>query len=88
MPLVINSLGGVHTHTQHTHILMIHTGSILRNQVVQAVSCYFNCNSCLKQLYISNKMEWFSYKGEWGMTCIKEFKERAGLEYVLKALGY
>ena len=42
MPLVINSLGGRHTHThththihihKHTHILMIRTGSILRNQV-------------------------------------------------------
>ena len=32
MPIVINSLGGGHTHTQ-THILTICTGSILRNQV-------------------------------------------------------
>ena len=31
MPLVINSLGGGHTHT-HKHILIICTGSILRNQ--------------------------------------------------------
>ena len=29
-PIVINSLGGGHT---HTHILTIYTGSILRNQV-------------------------------------------------------
>ena len=33
MPLIINSLGGGHTHTHtNTHILMIRTGSIIRNQ--------------------------------------------------------
>ena len=37
-----------------------------------------------KQLYMSNKMEHFSYKGGCGMcghTCIKAFKRRAGLGY-------
>ena len=33
-------------------------------------------------------MEWFSYKGECGVTCIKAFKRRADLEYILKASGY
>ena len=40
--------------------------------------------SDLKQLYISNKMERFSYKGGCdvhGRTCIEAFKRRAGLGY-------
>ena len=40
--------------------------------------------SHLKQLYISNKMEWFSYKGECGVcgrTCIQVFKRKPGLRY-------
>ena len=38
--------------------------------------------SHLKQLYMSNKTECFSYKGGCGMpeyTCIEAFKRRAGL---------
>ena len=38
----------------------------------------------LRQLYISNKMERFSYKGGYGVhghTRIKAFKIRAGLDY-------
>ena len=43
MPLVINSLGGGHTHTQtHTHILKICTGSILRNQACAWFKKYKN----------------------------------------------
>ena len=38
MPLVINSLGGGHTHVNtHTHTQTIHTGSILRNQVLASL---------------------------------------------------
>ena len=36
--------------------------------------------SHLKQLYISNKMKRFSYKG--GCTLIETFKRRAGLGYI------
>ena len=50
------------------------------------VSCYkplLHIYSCLKQLYISNKMEWFSFQGEYGVhgscTHTKGFKRRAGL---------
>ena len=38
-------------------------------------------NYCLKQLYISKKMEPFSYKGRFGITHIEMFKRRAGLGY-------
>ena len=41
--------------------------------------------SHLKQLYISNKMKHFSYKGVCGVcgcTHIKTFKRRAGLGYI------
>ena len=37
-----------------------------------------HCNSCQKQLYSSNKMEYFSYKGGcdvYSRTHIKAFKE-------------
>ena len=40
--------------------------------------------SHLKQLYTSNKMEHFSYKGGCGIhdcTCIEKFKRRASLGY-------
>ena len=43
-PLVINSLGGGHTHTHkqtHTHILMFCTGSTLRNQVLRPACAWF-----------------------------------------------
>ena len=39
-------------------------------------------NSNLKQLYISSKMECFSYKGGFGVTRIEVFKTRGGLSYV------
>ena len=45
-------------------------------------------NSSLKWLYISSKMECFSYKGGWGMTCIEAFKRRAGFGYISAASGY
>ena len=38
------------------------------------ISCSFHFNSYLKQLYISNKMEHFSYKSGCGMTHIEVFK--------------
>ena len=44
-----------------------------------------------KQLYISNKPEWFSYKdgcGVCGHTHIKAIKNIAGLGYRQMALGY
>ena len=45
------------------------------------ISYSFHLNSDLKQLYISNKTEHFSYKSGYGMTCIEAFKRRAGLGY-------
>ena len=39
------------------------------------LSIYFN--SSLKQLYISNKIECFSYKGESVMMCIETFKKKS-----------
>ena len=48
------------------------------------------CNSCLKQLYVSNKTERFSNKdgcGIHGYTHIEVFKGRAGLGYRKTALG-
>ena len=51
----------------------------------------FHFNSHLKQLYISNKMEQFSYKdrcGIHGYTHIKVFKIRDGLGNRQIALGY
>ena len=45
---------------------------------------WINFNSHLKQLYISNKTECFSYKGGYGIlerTCIETFKTRAVLDY-------
>ena len=44
-------------------------------------SCFFDFNSYLKQLYISNKTEHFNYKSGCAVMCIKEFKGRAGLGY-------
>ena len=44
---------------------------------------FLHINSCLKQLYISNKMEHFGYKGGYNVTRIKVFKRRAGLGYIL-----
>ena len=41
--------------------------------------CYY-FNSCLKHLYISNKMVHFSYKSWCGMMSIEAFK-KAGLGY-------
>ena len=38
-------------------------------------------NNYLKQLYIGNKTEHFSYKSRCGMMHIKAFKRRAGLGY-------
>ena len=38
--------------------------------------------SHLKQPYISNKTERFSYKGVRGRTCIEAFQRRAGLAYI------
>ena len=49
------------------------------------------CNSHLKQLYVGNKMERFSYKGGCsirGHTHIEVFKSKAGLDYRQIALGY
>ena len=43
-----------------------------------------HCNSCLKQLYSSDKMEWFSYKGGCGVrefAHIEAFKRKVGLGY-------
>ena len=43
-----------------------------------------HCNSRYKQLYLSNKIEHFSYKGGYGVRermCIKDFKSRAGFGY-------
>ena len=45
---------------------------------------YFDINSHLKQLYISNRTECFSYKGGVAYMYIDVFKRRAGLI----ALGY
>ena len=39
-------------------------------------------NSSLKHLYISNKTEYFSYKGGYVVMCIKAFKRRASLGYI------
>ena len=56
------------------------------------ISHYFNCNSHLKQLYISSKTECFTHKGGWGvcghLTSIKAFKDRAGLVYRYITYGY
>ena len=45
--------------------------------------CHFH--SHLKQLYISNKMEHFNYKGRYSVhrhhMCIDEFKRKVGLGY-------
>ena len=44
----------------------------------------YHCNSHLKQLYFSNKMEHFNYKGGCGIgerTCIEALKRRTGLGY-------
>ena len=43
------------------------------------ISRSFHFNSYLKHLYISNKMEHFSYKSGCGMMRIEAFKRRAGL---------
>ena len=39
------------------------------------ISRSFHFNSYLKQLYLSDKTEHFSYKSECGMTLIETFKE-------------
>ena len=59
-----------------------------RNQPNKSKLALYNpllsCNSYLKQLYISDKTERFSYKGGCGMhghAFIKPFKRRAGLGY-------
>ena len=45
-----------------------------KSKLVLHISLYFHFNNCLKQLYISNKMELFSYKDGCGVrvhrTCI------------------
>ena len=46
------------------------------------ISRSFHFNSYVKQLYVSNKMEQFSYKGGYGihgLARIEAFKRRAGL---------
>ena len=51
------------------------------------ITCYFHINNCLKHLYIRNKIEYFSYKGGYGVCgCmrIKAFKE----ELAWGNLGY
>ena len=47
------------------------------------INCYITV-TVIKQLYLSNKAEHFSYKGGYGMcenTCIKVLKRKAGLGY-------
>ena len=43
-------------------------------------SIHFNCS--LKWLYISSKIEHFSYKGGCGMACNGAFKRRASFGYI------
>ena len=65
------SIYACHRHQSHKIKLVLYKPSI-------------HFNSRLKQLYISNKMERFSYKGGCGVcghTHIKVFKRRAGLGY-------
>ena len=56
------------------------------NQLTKLALCepLIHFNNHLKQLYINNKMECFSYKG-WcvvhGRTFIEIFKRRVGLDY-------
>ena len=38
-----------------------------KTKLVLYISCYFYFKSCLKQLHVSNKMKWFSYKGGCGI---------------------
>ena len=51
------------------------------NYKLELYKLLLHCNIYLKQLYISNKMECFSYKGGCGICgciCIKTFKSTAG----------
>ena len=50
------------------------------------ISLYFSCDNHLKQFYISNKTEHFSYKGGCGVMHIKVFNIRAVFGYILTAL--
>ena len=66
-----------------------------RNQPNKSKLVLYNmllyCNISLKQLYISNKMEWFNYKDGYGIcgyTCIKVFKHRAFSRYRQVVSGY
>ena len=50
----------------------------------RCISCYFRFNIPFKQLYVSSKIECFSYKGGCGVywcTRIEVFKGGAGLGY-------
>ena len=47
--------------------------------IFHCISRSFHFNSCLKQLYISNKMEHFSNKKGCGIMHIEAFKRRASL---------
>ena len=52
--------------------------------VALALICVMETNPIRKQLYLSNKMDRFSYKGGCGEcehTHIEAFKRRAGLDY-------
>ena len=52
------------------------------------ISLHRLSNSSLKQLYISNKIERFSYKHGCAMILIEAFKRRAGLSCRLIVSGY
>ena len=43
---------------------------------------YFQFNSPLKQLYINNKMEYFSYKGGCGISILRHLKEELTLAMI------
>ena len=57
------------------------------NVLMYTVSHSFHFNNYLKQLYMNNKTEHFSYKYGYGMTHMA-FTRRAGLGYRQTALGY
>ena len=65
---------------------------ILQTSLITVCLCYmnrsFHFNNYLKQLYISNKTEHFSYKSGCGMMHIEAFKIRADLGYRQMASGY
>ena len=46
------------------------------------VALYKSSVHCLKRLYVSHKMECFSYKGGCGVTLIEAFKRRATFGYI------